>query len=216
MFLGHVAVALAAKRAAPRTSLGALLLASEWLDVLWPVGLLLGLERVAIRPGFTPVTPLEFLAYPWSHSLVMVLVWAAGFGWLVARRGGRRAGFVAGACVASHWFLDWLVHVPDLPLAPWTQGRYGLALWTSVPLTLALELGSLAFGLAVYLGVTRPRDATGRWALAGFVAFVLAAYAGAVFGPPPPSVPVLAGSALSGVLLTVWAAWLDRHRAPAG
>ena len=48
MVLGHYGVALAAKRWAPRTSLGNLVLAAQLADEVWPLLLLLGVERVEI------------------------------------------------------------------------------------------------------------------------------------------------------------------------
>ncbi len=72
MFIGHFGVALAAKKVAPRTSLGTLVMAAQFLDLLWPLFLLLGVERVIIAPGSTAVTPLDFIFYPFSHSLLAV------------------------------------------------------------------------------------------------------------------------------------------------
>jgi membrane-bound metal-dependent hydrolase YbcI (DUF457 family) len=213
MFLGHAAVALAAKRSAPKVSLATLLIAAQWSDLLWPVFLLTGVERAEIVPGITAVTPFDFVHYPWSHSLLMTLVWAAGFGSVIAMRSGRKAGVVAAACVSSHWLLDWIAHRPDMPLTPWSAGRYGLGMWNSLPITFAAELGSMALGLAVYLGVTRPRDRIGRWGLAGVVAFLLVSYFGAVFGPPPPNIRVLAVGAILIWALIAVTAWVDRHRA---
>src|SRR3954447_26978834 len=119
MFLGHFAVALAAKRAAPRTSLGTLVLAAQLLDILWPVLLLAGVERVEIRPGDTAFTPLHFEHYPVSHSLATSIDWAGVFGtayYAITRY--RRGAVVIAALVVSHWALDWITHRPDLPLWP--------------------------------------------------------------------------------------------------
>src|SRR3954447_24732591 len=106
MFLGHFAVALAGKRAARRTSLGTLLAAATLLDLVWPLLLLLGWERVSIAPGDTAFTPLRFDWYPWSHSLLLVAVWSllAGGVYFAVRRYAYGAITVA-ALVASHWLL---------------------------------------------------------------------------------------------------------------
>src|SRR5437660_8192541 len=111
MFLGHYGVAFAAKRAAPRTSLGALVFAGEFLDELWPILLLLGVERVRIVPGLMVASPLEFVYYPYSHSLLMAIVWAALIGaiYFAFRKYGRGA-LVLGALVISHWLLDLPMH----------------------------------------------------------------------------------------------------------
>src|SRR6185295_4522307 len=106
MFVGHFAVAFAAKRAAPRASLATLTLAAEFLDVVWPVLVVAGVERVRVVPGITAFTPLDFVSYPWSHSLAAALVWGALFGALYRlRTRDARGAFWAGAVVVSHWVL---------------------------------------------------------------------------------------------------------------
>ena len=215
MFVGHLGLALAAKRAAPRTSLGTLVAATSLLDVVWPVLLLAGIERVRIEPGPNPFLVLEFASYPISHAAGSALGWAAAFGALVLwRAGARRGALVAAALVASHWVLDAVAHRADLPL--WPGGpRVGLGLWRSAPAAVAVELAIFVGGLAAYARSTRARDAIGRWALAGWAALLLAVYAGSVLGPPPPGAGAIATANLLGTALTVaWAAWLDRHRSP--
>jgi len=119
MFIGHFGVALAAKKVAPRTSLGTLILAAQFLDFLWPLFLLLGLEHVRIAPGSTRVTPLEFIDYPISHSLLMALVWAVLFGGTYYMlRGYARGTWVVAAAVLSHWVLDFIVPVPIFSCFP--------------------------------------------------------------------------------------------------
>lgn len=212
MFIGHAAAALAGKRAAPRTSLGVLLGAAVFLDLLWPVFLLLGWERVEIRPGVTAANPLDFVSYPISHSLLTSLGWsllAGGVYYAVTRYG--YGGWTVGALVFSHWVLDWLVHRPDLPL--WPGGpKVGIGIWHSVPLTVALELLTLAAGLVIYLGTTRPRDGVGRWAFRALIAFYVVVYFANTFGSPPADARVLAWAALSMWLLPLWAWWADAHR----
>jgi hypothetical protein len=212
MFLGHLGVAMAAKRAAPRTSLGTLVAASVWIDLVWPALLLAGVERVRIDPGNTAVTPLDFERYPFTHSAVAVAGWAVLFGAVyLALVGYRRGAVVAGVLVASHWVLDLVVHRPDLPLA-FGGPKVGLGLWNSVPATLAVELALLLGGLVVYARAFPARDAVGRWALAALVVFVLLVYAANVLGPPPPSEKAIAVGGFAQWLFVAWAAWIDRHR----
>ena len=214
MFIGHVAVAFAAKPAVPSVSLGTLFLACEWVDLVWPVLLLAGLERVEIRPGITAFTPLEFVHYPWTHSLLMCALWAAAFGLLyLLIRQARKAALIVAAVVLSHWFLDLIVHRPDLPLAPGGDARLGLGLWGSIPATLALEAAAFAAALLFYVRRTSAIDRIGRWGLVGLVGFLLAAYLGAAFGPPPPGVEAIAWAGLIGGGLTALLGyWIDRHR----
>jgi len=213
MFLGHYAVALAAKRAAPATSLGTLFAAAAFLDLVWPVLVLAGVEHVALAPGDTAFTPLAFEDYPLSHSLLMSGVWAllVGGGYFALRRSAR-AALVVGALVVSHWLLDAVVHRPDLPLIPGGRARIGLGLWNSVAATLLLELTMFALGLAIYLRATRARDRIGGAGFTAFAVFLLVIYGSAAFGPPPPSASVVAWSDMGQWLVILWAAWVDRHR----
>ena len=213
MFLGHFGVAFAAKRVAPKTSLGMLLLGAQFADLLWPLLLLAGVESVQIRHGETPFLNLAFSSYPYSHSLLTqcalgVLLGGAYFAFARNARGA----IVVGLLVPSHWLLDWFVHVPDLQLAPGGADRFGFAVWRSVPLTLICEFAMFGGGLAVYLATTRAIDRTGVWALTAFVVLLISLYIASILGPPPPSVGVLAASALAIWLLPPWLYWVDRHR----
>src|SRR5437867_11080197 len=111
MFIGHNAVAFAAKRVAPKTSLGTLMAAAMLLDLLWPIFLLLGIEHVRIAPGATRFTPLDFYDYPWSHSLLMSIVWgaAAAIIYFAVTRYGRGA-LIIFIGVVSHWVFDFFTH----------------------------------------------------------------------------------------------------------
>lgn len=212
MFVGHYATALAAKRVAPRAPLALLVFAAFWIDLLWPVLLLLGVETVRIVPGITLMTPLDFESYPVSHSLLAV----AGLGALVGglawwRLRDARAAWVTGAVVVSHWVLDWLTHRPDLPL--WPGGpRVGLGLWDSMAGTLGVEGLLLAAGVWLYASGSRPRRPVGRWAFVGLTAFLTVTWMANFFGPPPPSSGAIAVTALALWLLLPWASWIERNR----
>ncbi|MBZ5646080.1 MAG: hypothetical protein LAN37_02520 [Acidobacteriia bacterium] len=212
MFIGHFGVALAAKKFAPRTSLGTLIVAAEFLDVLWPVFLVAGVEHVRIAPGITKVNPLDFYDYPVSHSLVATSGWAAVFALLYfALRKYKAGALVCGALVLSHWFLDALVHRPDLPVGP--RGPYvGLGLWNSVAASVAAELALFVIGLALYLGVSKPMDAAGRWGFGSLFILLLAIWGNSLNGTPPPNLKVLEIMTFSLWLTFVWAWWADKHR----
>jgi FtsH-binding integral membrane protein len=212
MFLGHFAVALAAKRIAPRASLGTLVAAAQLIDLAWPALVLAGLEVVRIDPGNTAYTPLDFVSYPFSHGAASVLLWAAllGGGYFALRRYQAGAWTVAGL-VASHWVLDWLTHRPDLPL--WPGGpKAGLGLWNSVPATVVVETALFAAGSFLYGRTTRWRDGVGRFGLYGFLALLLAISVANLAGPPPPSVEAIGFAGLGLWLFVALAAWIDRHR----
>ena len=216
MFIGHFAVAFAAKRAAPEVSLGTLFLAAQLADLVWPTLVLLGLERFEIRPGITAVTPLDFVHYPYSHSLVGMalcgLVLAALY-FALRRRAGAAA--IVLAVVLSHWLLDFASHRPDMPLTIDGSSRFGLGLWHSIAATAIVEGALFALCLWIYVRTTRPLDRIGRWSLVGFVVFLVLIYVANLFGPPPPSVAAVAWSAQAIWLLVAWGYWIDRHRSAA-
>jgi hypothetical protein len=215
VFVGHIGVALAAKRVAPSTSLGTLLAAATLLDLVWPIFVLVGIEEVRIDPGNTAFTPLEFVRYPLTHGAVAVTLWSLAFGavYLGRNRYWRGAATVA-ALVASHWVLDFVTHRPDLPLV-WGDPKVGLGLWSSVPATLAVELAIFFAGVALYVRGTQPRDRAGRIAAWTLVGFVLLIYAANVVGPPPPSSRAVAVAGLAQWLFVPWGAFIDRHRSAA-
>lgn len=209
MFIGHFGIGFAAKPVAPKVSLGALFIAAQFLDLLWPTLLLLGVERVRIVPGATTVTPMVFEHYPISHSLLAVAGWAVliGCAYLLLRR-DRIGALVLGMLVISHWALDVIVHQPDLPSAT----VVGLNAWSSLPLTLAIELPLFALGVWLYARATTASDAIGRWGFRALVAFLLIVYAGNLFGAPPPSPEAIAWVCQSQWLLVLWSYWIDNHR----
>jgi hypothetical protein len=183
MFLGHFAVGLVASRLEPRLPLGTAFVAAQLPDAVWPYLLLAGLEKVTIAPGATAVTPLRFDHYPWSHSLVMVvvcgIVFMAGYGLLFR---ASKAAFWLLPLAVSHWVLDVISHVPDVPVLPRGGPLLGLGLWGSLAATLAVE-GLLFAGAVVFFAHGR-RLHPAFWVL---IAFLVVVYAVSVFGPPPPS-----------------------------
>jgi hypothetical protein len=214
MFIGHFALGFAAKPVVPRVSLAPLLVAALFADVIWPVLVLGGFEQVRIAPGNTVFTPLEFVSYPWSHSLLMLVAWGVCVG--AAYRGifgGRRTFVVLAALVVSHWVLDWITHAPDMPLYPGGP-KFGLALWNSVPGTIAVESLLFAAGVYVYARATKATDAIGRWGFVSLASTLALAYlADALVGAPPPSVTAICIVALAmTAIFASWAWWADRHR----
>ena len=216
MFVGHFALGFAAKKVQPSLSLGTALAAAQLPDLIWPYLVLAGIEKVEIAPGDTAVTPLRFVSYPWSHSLLTVAVWGAilAAGHFAARR-RPGAALCLGALVVSHWVLDFVTHRPDMPLVPWSPVVVGLGLWNSVPATLCVESVLYAVGVGLYFRATKARDRIGRFAAIALAVTLAGLYVAAVFGPPPPSDRAVAWTGVIGVVFVIWAAWADRHRAPA-
>jgi len=211
MFIGHFGVSMGAKKTAPGLSLGTLIMASIFLDLLWPVFLLLGWEHVAIAPGITEMTPLDFSDYPWSHSLVMALFWAVvfGLGYYLFKRNSRNA-IVAGLVVFSHWVLDLLVHRPDLPLWPGDSPVVGLGMWDHPVMELVLESFIFILGLKFYLDTAKPKTRGARIGFWSFVIFVLLIFISNIFGPPPSDAASLGWMGLSLWILVIWGYLVDR------
>ena len=212
MFIGHFALAYAAKRWAPRVSLAVLFGAAQLADFLWPVLVAAGIEQVRIFPGITASTPLEFVSYPYSHSLLMLVLWGGLLGWVCARRQTHPGAFaVVFALVVSHWVLDVITHIPDMPLYPGGP-KFGLGLWNSVAATMALEITMFATGVWIYTRVMRPVDRIGRWAFVGVTAFLAIGFLANATSPPPPSIAMIwIGALVLGGLTLAIAYWADRH-----
>jgi hypothetical protein len=217
LFIGHFATAFAAKallkKSAPALSLGTAFLAAQFIDLLWPTLLLAGIERVEINPGDTAFTPLNFVFYPITHSLVAVVFWASSFAmaYVMIRR-NVAAAVTLGFLVLSHWLLDLVTHRPDLPLVPGGTVFVGLGLWNSVVWTLIVEGALYILGVWLYVRATVAKNRTGTWALWTLVGFLALTYALNVFGPPPPSVDAIAVAGHAMWLIVLWGYWIDRNR----
>jgi hypothetical protein len=218
MFLGHYGVALALKRAEPKLSLGTLFIAVQLPDLLWGIFLLLGWEQARIVPGHTAVTSLEFLNYPISHSLVGALAWsfvAAALYYSWPTRDTSRhwqAAAMVGLAVFSHYPLDVLMHIPDLPLSGGSSVKLGLGLWNNPVATLIAEALVFGAGLAIYIGRRSNRHPVRLPRLMVVVLLLVGVYVASVFGPAPSSMTIVAVSDIVFLLvIAALAAWADRR-----
>lgn len=214
MFIGHWAPALiaAAHPKAPR--LGTLFVAGQLVDFGFFGLMLLSVEKMRVVPGVSVMNPMDLYHMPWTHSLLGSAVWAAGFAALLyALTRNRTGGLIGGAVVLSHWFLDWLVHVPDLTL--WgSPPKLGLGLWNHPAIAMPLEL-VLTFGaLLSYAMRTRATKSAAPWAIAVLALLLLVVQAINWFGPPPEAVtaeiPLTALVAYT--VLALVAAWVGSTR----
>ena len=214
MFLGHYAVGFASKRVVPKVSLAWFLAGATLLDLLFPLFVLMGWEHARFVGAASPFLRISLDDYPWTHSLLMAVVWSVGFGllcWAVTRV--RGAALLAGAAVFSHWILDFVTHSPDMPLLPGGSARVGLGLWYSPVGTIAVEGLMFVAAVWIYAKTTRAKDRVGRWAWWGLVAFLALSYLGSLVSSAPPNPTVFAWVGLViGWLLVAWAWWIDRHR----
>jgi membrane-bound metal-dependent hydrolase YbcI (DUF457 family) len=213
MFVGHYSVSFAARAASPRLPLWALFVAVQFLDVLWGVFVLVGLEKVRIVPGITATNPLDLYYMPYTHSLLAAVLWAvvAGLVWSRWKNDASGARWI-GLAVFSHWVLDLIVHRPDLPLIG-NRFKVGLGVWNMPALAFLLEAGLLAAGLLWSLTLRPP---AARGGTTGFVVFGIAmmlVQAIVFFGSPPATPAAAAITALVAyAVLAAIAAWRDARR----
>jgi hypothetical protein len=219
MFIGHYGVSFAAKAADKRLPLWLLFLAVQWLDVMWSGLVMLNVEKLRIVPGFTQSNDMDLYYMPYTHGLIGALALAAAMGAIVTAflrdRLGTAFAVTAGA-VFSHWLLDLVVHVRDLPLLG-DSFKVGFGLWNHVWISFPLEIAILVAGAAIYARAVPSRTETGdRW-LWVYVAALAAVQVYASFGPGPATGLAQAQTALFAyVLLAGLAALVDRARGTIG
>lgn len=213
MFVGHFGVGLTAKKIDQKPSLGTLFFASQFIDLLWPILLLFGIEKVVIEPGNTAFTPLNFIYYPFTHSLVGVLLWGLLVGGIYyLLRKNIRTAMLIGALVVSHWILDFIVHSPDLPLVPGLDVKVGLGLWNTVLGALIFESAIFIIGVVLYNRITKAKNKKGEYGYWGLIIFIAVIYISNIFGPPPPDVETIAWVGNLQWLFVLWAYWVDKNR----
>lgn len=198
MFVGHFGVSFAMQPSQRRVPLWVWFIAVQWLDVVWSVLVLLGVEKLRIIPGFTEANALDLYYMPYTHGLPGSIVLSLGFGYIVAMftTGTRtKTALLIAIASFSHWVLDLVVHTHDLPLYG-NSAKVGLGLWQDVALSFPLELATLGLGAWLFARSARQVSARGRYMLWGFVAVLAGIQVYANFGPPPSSPDAMAITAL--------------------
>ncbi len=215
MFVGHYAVSLALKSKGKKASLGLLFLAVQFLDILFFPLVVFGIERLRLVDHYTDATHFVLEYMPFSHSLVAAFVWA-GVTFMAFRvyAGGLRVPLIMAVAVVSHWFLDLIVHTPDLPILYGEGPLVGLGLWNNAGLTFFVEAVLLLVGLGMYMRATHARSAIGTYGMPALVVALMGINAVNLFAPPTGNtIPAVAATALMLYLaLAAVAFWLDRHR----
>ncbi|HVU89554.1 MAG TPA: hypothetical protein VFE62_13750, partial [Gemmataceae bacterium] len=199
MFVGHYGVSLAARPMLARVPLWVWFLATQWIDVAWSVLVLLGIEKLRIVPGFTEANALDLYYMPYTHGLPGAVVFSFALGVIVALFvSGNRAMTVLLVTIVSfsHWILDLVVHLPDLPLYD-NSAKVGFGLWQHVMLSFPFELIVLGLGAWFYARRMTFAHVKGRCVFWSFVAILVAFQAYANFGPSPSSPEAMAVTALA-------------------
>jgi hypothetical protein len=170
----------------------------QWLDVVWSVLVLLGVEKLRITPGFTEANALDLYYMPYTHGLPGAIILSLGFGCIVAMfAAGDRAktALLIASASFSHWVLDLVVHTHDLPLYG-NSAKVGFGLWRDVAVSFPLEVATLGLGAWLYARATRYANPKRRYVFWGFVTVLAAIQVYANFGPPPSSPSAMALTAL--------------------
>ena len=216
MFAGHMGAALVIGRAERRVNVGAFIFAALLLDVVLWLFVLLGWESVSIPANFASTHQPEFV-FPYSHGLLSSVAWsalagAAAFIWYRHLKAAKlRVAALVAVAVFSHWLLDVLVHVPELPLASAGSLKVGLGLWQDMPVALVVEAALVVAGLCFFIPGANLSQAKSI-ALTVLSLLILAfTVAGMTVAPPPPSVVAMAGSSLATIIVVcALACWLGR------
>jgi membrane-bound metal-dependent hydrolase YbcI (DUF457 family) len=208
LFIGHYSVSFAGRAEEKRLPLWLLFLAVQWIDVMWSLLVLMGIEKVRIVPGFTASNALDLYYMPYTHSLLGVLCWSAlayVVCQLVTPWRSAKTGLILAGAVFSHWVLDLIVHVPDMALYG-SVGKMGFGLWNYRGAAFALEIAVLFAGAALLY-----RTAAHKARLIGFVVFLACVQVVNIFFfPPPKSDQAMAISAfVSYMVLALMAWWVE-------
>ena len=223
MFVGHYAAAFVAKGVEPRIPLWALLLAAQFVDLLWGVFVLLGVEKLRLVPGL-PTTPLDLYFMPYTHSLLATFIWAVVVFAIVRSTkslgGTARVAVVVALAVAAHWFLDLIVHRPDLPLVGDDTLKLGFGLWNYPIPAFALEMILLLASISFYVRACGMQGPARRGALGLAIGFLVLQLVW-LFGPVPPSPQAVAVMALATFLFIAWAGgrverWMNKAASTPG
>jgi len=215
MFIEHFGLSFGSKKIAPQVSLGTMLIATQFVDILWPFFLVAGAEQMAVVPGYTAYGPFEFVHYPYTHSLFMNVVWGlvAGAVYGLIKKDWKGA-LIVGLGVLSHWFLDLIVHIPDLPWSPWGQSKVGFGLWNHVAATWIIESIIFFGGVYFYTSATKAKNNKGRWGLWTLVTLLFLFAVSSFFSPPPSGSLVtllISMCILMGVIVAL-GYWVDSNR----
>ncbi|TGK06598.1 hypothetical protein EHO59_00190 [Leptospira semungkisensis] len=226
MFIGHYSVAFAAKKVEPKTPLWATFLGVQFVDILFMIFIVFGIEGVRFVPGINEVNSFDLYFMPYTHSLVAGIVWgiiaALFFKYILLRSKPytsstkNRISVLIGLSVLSHYFLDLPMHNQDLPILFDSGPKIGFGLWNHRYLSMGTEFILTLVGLLLYFRATKPGPGfVGQYGMTLFSGFLFLLVLSTPFMPPPQSIPEFSTSSLIGyILLIVLAGWLDSKRIP--
>ena len=181
MFVGHYSVAFAVKSERNRIPLWVLFVAVQFLDYIWATLVLVGIEKLRVIKGFTAGSMLDSYYHPYSHSLIVAVIWSC-VGALIYKLLCSRLRY---PCTRSAvWILDLVVHPRDLPIYDNTL-KVGFGLWNYRDPEFALEIALLAGGIMLYVA-RNVLSATRKTAVIAFGVALVAVQIGDTFVPRTP------------------------------
>ncbi len=211
MFIGHWAPAFAAAALSPKApKLGTLFLAGQLVDWGFAALAIFGVEKMRLSPGITVMNPMDLYYMPYTHSLLGSVIWAGTFALIILiTQRNFIGGMIAGTVVLSHWFLDLLVHRPDLTLAG-SPPPMGLGLWNYPFIEIPLELGITIAAFVWYVRRTRGPIIPPMILMALLLIFQAASW----FGPQPAQIGLLVYLAglVTFAVVTFFAYWVGTTR----
>ncbi len=221
MFIGHYAAAFTLKSVEKKASLGMLFIAVQLVDYLFFAFVPFGIEKFRLVENYTAINHFDLYFYPYTHGLLASFLWAGLIYVMWAslpifkNMGNGRVALAMALAVLSHWFVDLIVHTPDLPLLGDNSPKVGLGLWHSFMGTILLEVALLIGGLLLYLRATKGTAAMGKYAMIIFVVIMICLYMMVVTAPFDPNATATTMSVTSIAVFSIFAAaafWLDRYR----
>ncbi len=221
MGIGHLGIGLGLKKANSRINLGLLFFVAFFADFLLGIFILMGLEQAHIPPDYEELRYLYF-EFPYSHGLAATLFWSAlifllvKLFWPKDKGNSTLVATILAIAAFSHFVLDWLVHIPEIPLLGPESYKMGLGLWDTLGLALFIEGLLVAGGLIIYFRTTSGQGFGARYGLLILIGlFFVMQFMGQLFGPPPPNAtgPAISWIAMP-LIISGLAFWLDKKRTP--
>lgn len=214
MFIGHFAPAFIAATHPKAPGLGTLFVAAQLVDFGFFGLALIGAENFRITPGITTMNPLDLYDMPFTHSLLGSGLWAIGFAiliWLITKN--KTGAILGGIVVLSHWFLDLVVHIPDLTIAGGPP-KLGLGLWNHPIVAMPLEIMIIVSAAGYYVMKSKAMSPHAILALSLLVILLAAFQVINWFGPPPEAATpgMMMTSILAFTLAALAAAFVGRTR----
>jgi len=133
--INHAATGLIIKKVYPDVPMTMILVSVQLIEIIWVVLNFLGVEKTTTESRVKSVSDIHLEYMPFSHSVVVTAVLAAG-SWLLFALGFKAfdVGIAVALGICSHLVLDLISHARDIAIAPFMDSRkFGLGLYENKP-----------------------------------------------------------------------------------